>query len=114
MATKQNATPISQRRVQVVSKPIANTNPPVLFDFVFDLSNLIMIVIAIAVAVISYVAGASFLDIAIRTGVTLIVVGIFLYAIARKIVSASIEVTSQMVEEATSVNPSTDEQGEKG
>jgi hypothetical protein len=110
MADKQEATPISQRRVQVVSKPISTGKLPVLLDIIFDLSNLIMIVIAMTVAIVSYISGATFVDIAIRTGVTLITVGFLLYVITKKIVSASIEVTSQMVEEATTT-PTIDEQG---
>ncbi len=110
MAAKQEATPISQRRVQVVSKPVSTGKLPVLLDIIFDLSNLIMVVIAMTVAIVSYISGATFVDIAIRTGVTLITVGFLLYVIAKKIVSASIEVTSQMVEEATTTS-TIDEQG---
>jgi protein-S-isoprenylcysteine O-methyltransferase Ste14 len=69
-----------------------------------------MIVIAMTVAIVSYISGATFVDIAIRTGVTLIIVGFLLYVIAKKIVNASIEVTSQMVEEATTVS-TVDKQG---
>jgi hypothetical protein len=104
MAAKQEATPISQRRVQVVSKPVSTGKLPVLLDIIFDLSNLIMVVIAMTVAIISYISGATFVDIAIRTGVTLITVGFLLYVIAKKIVNASIEVTTQMVEEATTTS----------
>jgi hypothetical protein len=110
MAAKQEATPISQRRVQVVSKPVSTGKLPVLLDIIFDLSNLIMVVIAMTVAIISYISGATFVDIAIRTGVTLITVGFLLYVIAKKIVNASIEVTTQMVEEATTTS-TIDEQG---
>lgn len=73
---------------------------PVLLEFVFNLSNLIMVMVSLLVAGISYISGVSLLNIALRTGITLIVVGFLLTTITRKIIEMSIEVTNNMLEEA--------------
>jgi len=84
---------------------------PVLLDLIFDLSNLIIIVVPLAVAGISFVSGASTLDIALRAGVSLVVVGIFLIIVTRKIVDMSIEVTNRMLERAAQSGTNIDQQG---
>jgi len=84
---------------------------PVLLDLVFDLSNLLIVAVPLIVAGISYVSGASWLDIILRTGISLIVVSVFSIIIIRKIVDTSIEVTNQMLEKASETGTTVDQQG---
>lgn len=84
---------------------------PVLLELVFDLSKLVLLVVTAAVAVISYLSGASWLDIALRTGVAMVVVGIILYVIARMIVGASIDATNHMLQEAANAESTFERQG---
>jgi hypothetical protein len=84
---------------------------PVLLDVIFDLSNLIIVFVPLAVAGISFVSGASVLDIALRAGVSLIIVAIFLIIVTRKIVDMSIDVTNRMLERATNTGTNVDQQG---
>lgn len=93
------------------SKSLKNVKLPALLEFVFTLSNLILVIAALAVAVVSYISGASVLDIALRTGVTLIVVGVLMYVIARKVANASLDVTNKMLEDAVDTQPIVDKQG---
>jgi uncharacterized membrane protein (DUF485 family) len=79
---------------------------PVLLDLIFNLSNFLIILVAVVVAFLSYIAGASVLNIALRTGVAIIVVGFLSTTIARKIAGISIEVTNDMLENAQQSNDS--------
>ena len=83
---------------------------PVLLDLIFDLSNLIIILVPLTVAGISFVSGASLMDVAIRAGVSLAVVSIFLIIVTRKIVDMSIDVTNRMLERATQTGSNIDQQ----
>jgi uncharacterized protein YqhQ len=79
---------------------------PVLLDLVFNLSNFLIIVVAVIVAFLSYIAGASLLSIALRTAVAIIAVGFLSTAIARKVASISVDVTNDMLENAPQSNDS--------
>lgn len=96
---------------QTASASSVGAKLPVLLEVVFDLSKLIMVVVCLAVAGISYISGATWLDIALRTGVAMAIVGILLIVIARAVVSASINATNTMLEQAVKPGTTIDQQG---
>ena len=58
---------------------------PVLVEFTITISVIVLIVLFFAVTGISLLTGAKLLDIVLRTGVTLLVIGVLLMLISRQI-----------------------------
>lgn len=82
-------------------QPAKKEQLPVMLDLAFNLSRFLVLLIALVVAVASFLAGASFLNIVLRTGIAIVVVGFLVTTITQKIVNVSIDVTNQMLEEAS-------------
>lgn len=81
---------------------------PLMLDLAFNLSSFLVFLVALIVAVASFLAGASFLNIILRTGIAIIVVGFLVTTITQKIVNISIDVTNQMLEEASETQSALD------
>ena len=111
MGKKNEETPIEQtpeikqtekkpEKKQSARKNAENGRLPALLEIVFDTSKILILFIPLIVAAVSYSSGATWPNIVIRTGVTLLAVGILSLSITRRIVNASIEVTNEMLEKA--------------
>ena len=104
-----------QKEQEIKAETVSNAHEkgrlPILLELTFDISKLILVVVSLAVAGISYLSGATWLDIALRTGVAMVVVGFILYVITRLIVGASIDATNHMLQEASKAESTMERQG---
>lgn len=58
---------------------------PILAEVVLNFSGLFLVLMALMIAGVSYVSGARLMDIALRTGVTILVMGILLVSLSKMI-----------------------------
>jgi hypothetical protein len=81
------------------------TKLPVFLELVFDISGFLMLMVPVAVGMMSYLAGVDWLNIVLRTAIAIFVTGILCCAITRQIVAQSVDITNQMLEEASQSAP---------
>ncbi len=93
--TSDNQTPEVNAEVQPTAaakpknekKQPNGTRLPFLLEFIYSIATLVLIFLALAVIITSYLAGASLFFIVLRTGVATIILGSLLIVIARQISS---------------------------
>src|SRR6266498_2149181 len=73
---------------------------PVLVELVFRFSGLFLVMITLTVAIVSFVSGASYLQIVFRTGIAILVVGILLVILTSKVSTGVLEVVRTQLAEA--------------
>ena len=88
MADNENSVkpPAPDKAVKEKKKPEGGSLP-VLVEFIFTLSAILLVVLFLIIVTTSLLMGAKLLDIILRTGVTLLVIGALLVLISRQIVS---------------------------
>ncbi|MDR3578314.1 MAG: hypothetical protein P4L50_31010 [Anaerolineaceae bacterium] len=64
---------------------------PLLVEFAFSVSLLVLLLADLSIAAISFVSGANYLDIALRTVVTTIVLGVVLWLLTGRLSKGAIE-----------------------
>ncbi len=111
MAKKKNNEAEMEQTPALSTETSVEGKLPVFLEIVFDISNLIMVMVPSVVAVMSYVSGADWTNIVLRTAVTILVTGLMCSGITRSIVSRSVEVTNQMLEAAAQTGTTVDQQG---
>lgn len=93
-----------EKRTKADAKKKANPSPseakgkklPILWETVNTFSRIIVTLLGVAVAVISYFSGSGFLMSAIRAGVAMLIAGLLLWLIYWKIVKGSIEMIGDL------------------
>jgi len=68
-------------------KNVDGAQLPALVEFVYSISAIIVILVSLIVAVISFLSGSSLMDLVIRTGVSILVTGVIFMLIAWQISS---------------------------
>lgn len=76
---------------------------PVFVEMVFSLSDLLLILITIAVAAVSFFSGANFYTIVIRTGTALLTTGILLRIITAQVAQSAVPSTFEEEKSAESL-----------
>lgn len=76
-----------------------NTRLPVLWELVNTLGQILVTLVGVAVAVISYLSGASYIMCAIRAGVAMFGVGLILWLIYWMVARGSIDMMKSLYDE---------------
>jgi hypothetical protein len=72
---------------------------PVLVDLVFSFSGFFLLAGPLAVAGVSYISGVQPMQIFIRTGITIFILGILLLVLSSKVSAAALDAAYRQVEE---------------
>lgn len=60
----------------------ASGSLPILVEYVFTFSNILLLAVVLIIAALSFISGASLMDILLRSGVALLVMGVLLWFLA--------------------------------
>ncbi len=75
---------------------------PDFVELAFRFSGLFLILITLIVAAVSFVSGASLLQIVMRTGITIIVMGVLLLILTSRISAGALEAAKRQIEDIES------------
>ncbi len=81
------------------ANPKDDISLPVFVELAFRFSGLFLILITLIVAAISFLSGAAPLQILVRTGITIIVMGILLLILTSRISAGALEAARRQIEE---------------
>lgn len=101
MSTEKENTPSEKKNDGKTKEQISGEEcrPPLLVDLVISVSGMLTILMTVIVAVISYFSGTTWLNVLIRTVVTLIVVGGLFWLLSLKVALGSMEAVTRSVGE---------------
>jgi len=102
--------PASKARQPKEKKDSGDVRLPVLVEFAYSISAIVVILASLIVAIISIVKGASLSDLVIRTGVTILVIGGLLTLVSWQISAGVLRASLAEIEEEQELKKSKETQ----